>query len=63
MNEQNNNWTVFIAGVLAGGVAAYLLFSDDSKKIIEELKKKASKIKDELGEEFGGLKDVLNDLK
>jgi gas vesicle protein len=53
----------FIIGAAVGAAIGYLLASDKKDEVLHDIKDAASKIKDELGNQFEKGKHVVDDIK
>lgn len=62
MNDKSKLALAFALGAAAGAALAYFLTTDQGEKTVEEIKEKASKLKNDLGEHLEKGKQVVNDL-
>ena len=63
MKDQNKLLMTFVIGAAVGAALTYLLSSDEGKEIVDDLKKRGKKIRDDLDAELEKGKDIFNDIR
>ncbi len=51
----------FLLGLAAGAGVFWLLFSDEGKKLMNDIRLRLDEMKEELGEDYSGIKKVFDE--